>query len=111
MSDDTNETHDADNVPAGVFHLLATEMPVENSLRWTMSTVLIDLFAAFGDIHGAFADFWHGQAKSLAARASLKEALADREIRRRVQQEERIRMQMHTLQDIAALPETGQGDN
>lgn len=75
------------------------------SLRWTPATVCIDLAEALADILGALSGFFERQAQSLAARASLKEALKDREIQHRLHTESRIQMQMHTMQDIAALPE------
>jgi hypothetical protein len=85
--------------------LIQIQEPEGDALRWTPTTFLIDLFMAFAGVLEAIAGFYGDQARSLAARASLKEELKDRDIRQRIKTEERLRMQLHTLEDISYLPE------
>jgi hypothetical protein len=102
---DPYESED-EELPPAVVHLLSTAgEPEEGALRWTPTTLVIDLFNAVGLILEGTASFFSGQARSLAARASLKEELADRALVKRIKEEERLQMQRHTLEDIAYLPE------
>jgi hypothetical protein len=105
MSEEAYESGDAQSVPSEILHFLVPEEQEGGALRWTVTTMFIDLFNAIGLVMEGVASFFNGQARSLAARASLKEELADRALRQRLRSEERIRMQMHTMEDIAALPE------
>ena len=99
MSDDAYNSEGEELPPAVQQFLLAsTEEPVTESLRWTPTTFLVDLL-------GAFASFFDGQARSLAARASLKEELKDHKLRARLRREARRQMRRDTLEDIAVLPE------
>lgn len=104
---DANESEGAESLPHELMAamLIADPDPRGPSLRWTPVTVLIDLLEAVVNVLDGIAGFFTGQARSLAATASLKEELADREIRQRLKADERRRMQLHTLEDIAYLPE------
>lgn len=92
-------------IPPGMLPLIHIEEPEVAALRWTPTTFFIDLFMSVAGIMEAIAGFYGDQARSLAARASLKEELKDRAIRQQIRAEERRRMQLHTLEDIAYLPE------
>jgi hypothetical protein len=78
------------------------------TLRWTPLVMMIDLCSSAASVFGGIADFFDGQARSLAARATLNEALADRAIKLQVQKEARERMREHVLEDIAVLPEANE---
>lgn len=103
MSDEAHETGE-NSIPPEVLHMIAAEVSEEDALRWTPTTVVIDLIDAFAGVLEAGAGFFRAQAHSLAARASLKEALEDRAIKMRIRKEERLRMQLDTLEDIEFLP-------
>lgn len=105
MSDDAYESEGAQSVPSEVIHFLVPDEQEDGALRWTPTTLLIDLFNAIGLVFEGIATFFSGQARSLAAKASLKEELEDRQIRQRLKTEERLRMQLNTMEDIALLPE------
>lgn len=109
MSDDF-ESEDAASIPPELLPLLiaAQEEPEGEPLRWTPTTLCIDLLNAVALILEGVASFFSGQARSLAARASLKEGLKDRAIQQQLKAEERRRMQLQTLEDIAILPEASE---
>jgi hypothetical protein len=104
MSDDSHET-EGDAISAVVLSsgMFTEEEPV--SLRWTPTCLLIDLLETVSLFIGAFAKFFQSQANSLAARASLKEELRDRAIRRRLHERSRAQMRRHMKEDLDQLPE------
>lgn len=108
MSDD----HEPEGtpIPAELLPLLIAgqEEPEGDALRWTPTTVFIDLLNAVGLVLEGVASFFSGQSRSLAARASLKEELKDHALRQELKAQERRRMQLQTLEDIAILPESGE---
>jgi hypothetical protein len=85
----------------------STDLP---SLRWTPTCLLIDALDAIGAVVGAFADFFESQARSFAARASLKEELRDHRLKTRLREDARSRMKRHMKEDLAAMPETSAGE-
>jgi tRNA uridine 5-carbamoylmethylation protein Kti12 len=105
MSDDFEE---GASIPAELLPLLiaAQEEPEAETLRWTPTTFFIDLLNAVALVLEGVASFFTQQSRSLAARASLKEELKDHALRQQLKAEERRRMQLQTLEDIAILPES-----
>lgn len=99
------DDEDLDGAPI----VYVTEEPVAGpALRWTPLTVAIDLMGATSEVLEAVSGFFSRQAESLAGKASLQEELEDRQIRQQFQEEARLRMRLHTLEDIAGLPGTGE---
>jgi hypothetical protein len=76
------------------------------ALRWTPATVLIDAGNAVATVLEGIAGFFRDQARSGAAAASLREELQDQSIRQQLREDARRRMRLHTMEDIAHLPET-----
>jgi CBS domain containing-hemolysin-like protein len=103
MSDDFEE---GASIPAELLPILlaAQEEEQGETLRWTPTTFFIDLLNAVALVLEGIASFFSGQARSLAARASLKEELKDLALRQELKAQERRRMQLQTLEDIAILP-------
>lgn len=109
MSHDDAESEGEElELPPGMLPLIRVTEQAEPSLRWTPTTFVIDLFMALCGVMEAIGGFFHDQARSLAARASLKEGLNDHEIKLRLRADERRRMQLQTLEDITYLPGTSE---
>jgi hypothetical protein len=106
MSDDFEE---GASIPAELLPvLLAAQEPEGETLRWTPTTFFIDLLNAVALVLEGIASFFTGQARSLAARASLKEELKDHALKQELKAAERRRMQLQTLEDIELLPGSGE---
>lgn len=99
------EPDDEEIRQAALTFLAAQDEDDGPALRWTPTTLVIDMLNAMALVLEGVASFFNGQVRSLAARASLKEELKDHALREQLKAEARSRMKRNTLEDIASLPE------